>query len=466
MRLCISDINFEYNGTESTLSDISFVADKGDIISILGPNGAGKTTLLKCINRIHPPRSGVVLVDDEDLKEHTRDEIAKTVGYVPQRAHLSGSTVFESILIGRKPHIKWDVTNRDLKLVGRIIDIMELDAISDKPVDQISGGEYQMVQIARAVAQEPKVMLLDEPTSNLDIKNQYEVMHRLFHIIRTNDICAVMTNHDLNIALRFSNRFILMSEGKIFAAGGPEIITSENIRHVYGIDVTVGEVNGYKVIVPNELDHLLSLKANDFLSKRKKNPKQAEFFNERADTWDQMSIHDMEKVEYITNLLNIKDDSNILDVGTGTGIMIPGYLRRIDGGHVTAVDYSERMIDVARSKYPENGTLTYKVKDIYTMTEREEYDRIVCYSCFPHFPDPMGAIRVMSRALVKGGTFTIAHSSSKEHINYVHNTGGKEICNDYLPELSIMKELFSANDLDVIFTRDDDDYYIVIGIKR
>lgn len=100
------------------------------------------------------------------------------------------------------------------------------------------------------------------------------------------------------------------------------------------------------------------------------------------------------------------------------------------------------------------------------MTEREEYDRIVCYSCFPHFPDPMGAIRVMSRALVKGGTFTIAHSSSKEHINYVHNTGGKEICNDYLPELSIMKELFSANDLDVIFTRDDDDYYIVIGIKR
>ena len=95
------------------------------------------------------------------------------------------------------------------------------------------------VQIARAVAQEPKVMLLDEPTSNLDIKNQYEVMHRLFHIIRTNDICAVMTNHDLNLALRFSNRFILMSEGKIFAAGSPEIITSENIRHVYGIDVTV-----------------------------------------------------------------------------------------------------------------------------------------------------------------------------------------------------------------------------------
>ena len=466
MRLSISDIEFDYGEGRDVLSGITFEADKGDIVSILGPNGAGKTTLLKCINHIHSPRSGTVLVDDFDIKDSSRNEIARSIGYVPQRAHVSGNTVFESILIGRRPHITWDVKDNDIRLVGRIIEIMELTPIADKPVNQISGGEYQMVQIARAVAQQPKVMLLDEPTSNLDIKNQYEVMHRLFHIIKENGICAVMTNHDLNLALRFSNRFILMKDGKIFAAGGKEIITTENIRQVYGIDVTVGEVNGYRVVVPNELPHLLSPKVKDFLCKRKRNPKQMAFFDERAEEWDNISVHDADKVRYIVELLDIRDDSEILDVGTGTGVMIPSYLSRIRSGHVVAVDYSENMISVARSKNPESERLSYMVKDIYSLDERERFDRIVCYSCFPHFPDPMEAIHVLSHALVRGGTITIAHSSSKDYINHVHNTGGEEICNDYLPDLDVMEEMFSANDLDVIFTRDDDDYYIVIGVKR
>ena len=466
MRLSISGIVFDYGEGKDVLSGVSFDADKGDIVSILGPNGAGKTTLLKCINHIHDPKDGVIFVDGNDIRQSSSNEIARSIGYVPQRAHVSGNTVFESILIGRRPHITWDVKDTDIRLVGRIIDIMELNPIADKPVNQISGGEYQMVQIARAVAQQPKVMLLDEPTSNLDIKNQYEVMHRLFHIIKENGICAVMTNHDLNLALRFSNRFILMKDGKIFAAGGNEIITSENIRQVYGIDVTVGEVNGYKVVVPNELPHLLSPKVKDFLSRRKRNPKQMGFFNERAEDWDHISIHDMGKVGYITGLLNIKEDSEVLDVGTGTGVMIPGYLKMIRTGHVVAVDYSENMISVARSKNPESDVLSYEVRDIYSIEDRDRYDRIVCYSCFPHFPDPMEAIHILSHALVRGGTLTIAHSSSKDHINKVHNSGGEEICNDYLPDLDVMEEMFSANDLDVIFTRDDEDYYIVIGVRR
>ena len=466
MRLRISDVGFDYDGGRDILSGVSFEADKGDIVSILGPNGAGKTTLLKCINNIHTPKKGTITVDGEDISKLSRNEIARAIGYVPQRSHVSGNTVFESILVGRKPHITWDVTDRDLKLVGRIIDIMELTPIADKPVNEISGGEYQMVQIARAVAQQPKIMLLDEPTSNLDIKNQYEVMHRLFHIIKENGICAVMTNHDLNLALRFSNRFILMKDGKIFAAGGDEIITPENIHEVYGIDVTVGEVNSYKVVVPNELQHLLSPKVKEFLSKRKRNPKQMDFFNEKAGTWDETSIHDMSKVDYITDLLNIEENSRILDVGTGTGVMIPGYLSRIVDGHVNAIDYSENMIAVARSKYPESEKLSYTVGDIYKLKERDVYDRVVCYSCFPHFPDPMEAIHILSHALKKGGTLTVAHSSSKDHINKVHSTGGEEICNDYLPELDVMSEMFSAHNLDIVFTRDDEDYYIVIGKKR
>ncbi len=464
MMLRIADITFSYDSV-GTISGITFEAKEGEVVSILGPNGVGKSTLLKCIDDIQRPATGTVEVDGSFTKDMTRSEISKVIGYVPQESYRSGSTVFESVLIGRKPHISSDVTDSDVRMVSRIIDAMGLSQISQRRVDEISGGEYQMVQIARALAQRPKVLLLDEPTSSLDLRNEYEIMHLISHIVRENSMTAVMTNHDLNVALRFSDRFILMKEGRIFAAGGEEVITPEIIRSVYGIDVSVGMVDGHKVVVPKELHHELSDKVLDFLSRRKRNPKQKEFFNDRADDWDSMSIHDPVKVEYITDLLQVKGDDSILDVGTGTGVMIPHYLDRLVDGHVTAVDFSENMIAIARSKYPESERLDYKVMDIYDLDDVDRFDKVVCYSCFPHFPDPMGAIEVMSRSIKKGGSFCIAHSSSKEHINHVHETGGSEICTDYLPEMDVMCEIFHVNNLEVTFTRDDDDYYVVIGKK-
>ena len=464
MILRIADISFSYD-SEETISGITFEAKEGELVSILGPNGVGKSTLLKCIDDIQRPLTGSIEVDGSCTRDMTRSEISKVIGYVPQESYRSGTTVFESVLIGRKPHIASDVSDRDIRMVSRIIDIMGLSSISQRKVDEISGGEYQMVQIARALAQQPKVLLLDEPTSSLDLRNEYEILHMVLHIIRENSMAAVMTNHDLNVALRFSDRFILMKDGRIFAAGGIEIITPENIRSVYGIDVSVGEIDGHKVVVPKEMHHEMSQKVLDFLSKRKRNPKQKEFFNDRADDWDGMSIHDMSKVEYIMDVLGIKDGDSILDVGTGTGVMVPHYLDRMSDGHVTAVDFSENMISVARSKYPESERLSYRVMDIYDLKDESVYDKVVCYSCFPHFPDPIKAVEVLSRSLKKGGIFCIAHSSSKEHINHVHETGGAEICTDYLPELDVMCEIYHMCGLDVVFTRDDDDYYIVIGRK-
>lgn len=204
----------------------------------------------------------------------------------------------------------------------------------------------------------------------------------------------------------------------------------------------------------------------DFLKRRKKNPKQREFFNERANMWDSMSLHDPKKVEYITEILKIEGTEDILDVGTGTGIMIPQYLSRITTGHVTAVDYSENMIAVAKSKNPESETLDYRVLDIYEIEQVERYDLIVCYSCFPHFPDPVRAIEVLTGALRTGGRFCIAHSSSKEHINKVHAEGGTEICNDYLPEIELMKQMYSQCGLQPVFFRDDSEFYIAIGMKE
>ena len=255
MMLEVDGVGFGYGHGDDVLQGIGFSAGPGQIVSVLGPNGVGKTTLLKCIDAIYRPRRGAVTVDGKSVLDMRRGEVARIISYVPQRAHVSGSTVFESVLIGRKPHMGVDVSDIDLKIVARTLEVLGIDGISQKPVNEISGGEYQLVQIARALAQQPKVLLLDEPTSSLDVRNQYRVLDTISHIIRENGMCAVMTNHDLNQALRFSERFVLMRNGQIFAAGGREVITPENIHSVYGIDAEVAEIAGRPVVVPLGVDH-------------------------------------------------------------------------------------------------------------------------------------------------------------------------------------------------------------------
>ena len=209
----------------------------------------------------------------------------------------------------------------------------------------------------------------------------------------------------------------------------------------------------------------MSRKLDDFLNSRVRNPKQREFFEEHAETWDLGAHHSPEKIEYILDRAGVHDGQDILDVGTGTGVMIPYYLARMDSGSITGLDYSANMIAKAREKYPESGMLRYRVMDLYDLEETEAYDRVICYSCFPHFPDPLGAVRVLTHAVREGGLFCVAHSDSAEFINGVHRDGGDEIHCDYLPEMDVMKEMFRICGLEVVFTRDDVDYYIAVGRK-
>lgn len=197
------------------------------------------------------------------------------------------------------------------------------------------------------------------------------------------------------------------------------------------------------------------------------NPRQKEFFNERAEVWDKISVHDLEKVDLIASLLNLKGDEDILDVGTGTGVMIPFYLKYIDSGSITALDYSENMIAVARRKYPERSSphLSYRVADLYTIKEKETYDTIVCYSCFPHFPEKSSAIKIFSEALRNNGTLMISHSCSRDKINQVHQDGGEVICHDYLPDMDQLREMFRESGLTVTDTRDDKEFHYIIGKK-
>ncbi|MCW4025098.1 MAG: methyltransferase domain-containing protein [Candidatus Bathyarchaeota archaeon] len=197
------------------------------------------------------------------------------------------------------------------------------------------------------------------------------------------------------------------------------------------------------------------------------NPKQRPFFNEKAEIWDKITTHNPKKVQYITELLKIHSGDKILDVGTGTGIMIPFYEKYLQEGNVVAVDYSEKMIEVARSKYPrtEHPLVSFMVSDVYELKYTAEFDLVMCYSCFPHFVDQPLAIQILSKALKKGGRLAVAHSDSAKKINGVHMNGGVEIGNDFLPSMEHLKQMMQENGLEVTFERNDEDYFVCIAKK-
>ncbi len=251
MILKVDGIEFSYN-SHPVLSNISFEVNRGEILSILGNNGAGKTTLLKCISRILKPVRGVVFVDGKSLSDISATEIARKISYVPQRQDVSRFTVFDTVLLGRKPYIRWDVSKKDLLIVEEILDRLGLKTLALKYLDQLSGGELQKVSIARALAQDPEILLLDEPTNNLDLKNQIEVIRIIRDITRSANIASIVVIHDLNLAMRFSDKFLLLKENTIFAYGDMGVMTPENISSVYGVKVTVEKINGIPVVIPLE----------------------------------------------------------------------------------------------------------------------------------------------------------------------------------------------------------------------
>lgn len=196
-------------------------------------------------------------------------------------------------------------------------------------------------------------------------------------------------------------------------------------------------------------------------------PKRKDFFDQNAEQWDRISVHDLDKVDFIASLLKIKGGEHIMDIGTGTGVMIPFYERALRSGDVLAIDYSEKMVEVARKKYPceTNPNIEFKVRDLYDMDYQDEFDIVVCYSCFPHFPDKPRAISILSKALRSNGTLMISHSCSRDRINQVHREGGDAISSDYLPSIGDLEMMFADAGIKTSYTEDDDDYFIIIGQK-
>ena len=249
--LQVGNLSFNY-GKTCVLKDIDLHVKKGEIISVLGPNGVGKTTLLKCLLGMIKPGSGFIRMDDMDIFKMSSTHRAQFIGYVPQALPSKfPMTVFDAVLMGRKPYVRFIPSGKDLEIVSKVLLSMNLEHLGLKDFEQISGGQKQKVLIARAIAQEPCYLVLDEPSSNLDVRHQLEVMGMLKKLAQKKNIGIIMAMHSLNLASRFSDRIVMLKSGCMVCDGSPlEVMTPKIIERVYKIEVNINRINGYPYTIP------------------------------------------------------------------------------------------------------------------------------------------------------------------------------------------------------------------------
>ena len=237
----VKNLSFAY-GKREILRDVSFKAESGEIVGILGNNGAGKSTLVTCLNHILKPKSGKIILNGKDAETLSKRELAQYISYVAQKNEQTQTTVFDSVLLGRKPYIKWSIGQEDIAVCDEIIERVGLSEMKLRALDELSGGELQ------------KVMLLDEPTSNLDPKNQYEMMKLVRQVADEKNITVLVVIHDLSLAMRFCDKFLLMKDGRVFDYGDKSVLTDGNIYPVYGMHAYIEKLHGVDIVIMHEGD--------------------------------------------------------------------------------------------------------------------------------------------------------------------------------------------------------------------
>jgi len=253
--LTIEGIDCSY-GSVDILKDVSFAVKSGQFLGILGPNGSGKTTLLKSISRVLKPKKGAILIGEEDIYEMKTVDVAKQLAVVPQETPVTFDfTVLEVVLMGRNPHMaRFKMEGKkDLEIAKKSMELTRTWEFADRPVTELSGGERQRVIIARALTQEPKILLLDEPTTHLDISNQLEIMDLIKHLCETDKLLIVAVFHDFNLAARYCDSIILLKDGKIVAVGkSDDTLTSKNVKKVFNVDTIVKKhpITGQLHVIP------------------------------------------------------------------------------------------------------------------------------------------------------------------------------------------------------------------------
>ena len=244
-------------GQRSVVRELSFQVYPGELLGLVGPNGCGKTSIIKALSRVLTPESGRILLDGKELNGIARNELAKIIGVVPQNPSLPDTfTVFEVVILGRNPHLGLfnGETARDMAVVWQAMERTGITHLAKRRIGELSGGEKQRVTIARVLAQEPRVILLDEPTANLDISQQMDILDLITGMCREKNTAGLIAIHDLNIAAQYCTRIIMLKNGQIHGEGIPsEVITAENVREVFGADTTVyaHPENNLPMVLPN-----------------------------------------------------------------------------------------------------------------------------------------------------------------------------------------------------------------------
>ncbi len=225
---------------KSIINNFDSMIEGGSIVGLVGPNGAGKTTILRALAGLLEPQDGDVYLNKTNIRQYSKEKRARTLGWVPQRESFSWSlNVEEIVALGRAPHRGWllPYSAHDQEIIEKALARTELHSLSQRPVDELSGGEFQRVIIARALAQEPKILLLDEPTANLDIHHQIQVMDLVQELVQKEKMTAIIAIHDLNLAARYCKKMILLNHGSTHSMGTPEqVLTSKNLAAVFGVD--------------------------------------------------------------------------------------------------------------------------------------------------------------------------------------------------------------------------------------
>lgn len=238
-------------GKAVVFENVSFSLPQGAFLALLGPNGTGKTTLLKSIGMLLPPTKGRCLLDGGDLAAMTPAQRAQQVAYLPQSTHAPfPMQVMDAVMMGRFPYTAFAPKREDREEAAHALERLGLSALAFRDLSRLSGGERQQVFLARVLVQKPRLLLLDEPTSNLDLKNQLQTMHLVQTLCQTEGLTAAAAIHDLNLAAMFCTHFLLLHAGALFAFGGPEVLTPETIHAVYGVKTQITPHHGHPTILP------------------------------------------------------------------------------------------------------------------------------------------------------------------------------------------------------------------------
>lgn len=246
----IENLYYRYRKTsDNVLNGVSLELKSGEIGIILGKNGAGKTTLFNNILGISKPSSGLITYDGMDMLKVSRTERARKIAYVPQNIQFGVLSVYDSIMMGRLSYFGVRAADSDRKVVENIIKEMKLEELAGRNVSELSGGERQKIAIARAMAQEPGLIVFDEPTGNLDLANEELIIMEAKKIARQKNISILSSLHDINQALYFGDKFFFLKDGVIKYAGNKDIVTEEVLKDIYDVDVSIITVDGSKVVI-------------------------------------------------------------------------------------------------------------------------------------------------------------------------------------------------------------------------